>query len=60
VAEVLLGVRAEQQPLEDVATPLSQVRQRSAQWVPTTTAARPGFARGGPRRATYPSRTTNH
>lgn len=45
VAELVFGVAAEQRPLEDIATPLSVVGNKSGAGI--TTAVRPGFARGG-------------
>ncbi len=54
VAELVFGVAAEQQSLEDIATPLSAVGNKSGGGI--TTGVRPGFARGGPHGSVYPER----
>ncbi len=52
VMELVFGIAAEQQSLEDIATPLSAVGNKSGGGF--TTGVRPGFARGGPHGAVYP------
>lgn len=56
VAELVFGVAAEQQSLEDIAMPLSVVGNKSGGGI--TTAVRPGFARGGPQ-VSLPSKRTH-